>query len=220
MEKASEKYLIWDWNGTLIDDVDASVRVMNLLLRKRGMELITKAHYLEVFDFPVKNYYQRVGFDLKYEQFEELAVEYIDSYLIELQHVKLFEGALDVLKKFKNKGYTQILLSAMEQNSLLRNLIYLKADASFDDVFGSFDMEAYGKIDVAQEVKEDYELTPKNALLVGDTLHDKEIADELGVSCILLSTGHQSRARIEKAGVPIVDTLQELAQKVDEFFTS
>ena len=57
--------IIWDWNGTLLDDVDISIAATNMLLEERGLPLLDKKRYQEVFDFPVKDYYARIGFGLK-----------------------------------------------------------------------------------------------------------------------------------------------------------
>lgn len=57
--------IIWDWNGTLFNDIDICIESINLLLFERGIDQIDKKRYLEVFDFPVRDYYERIGFDLK-----------------------------------------------------------------------------------------------------------------------------------------------------------
>ncbi len=63
MEKV--KQLIWDWNGTLLDDVRMCVNVMNVLLDKYALPELTCEKYKQVFDFPVKDYYANLGFDFE-----------------------------------------------------------------------------------------------------------------------------------------------------------
>ena len=75
------KYIVWDWNGTLLDDVPASVAVMDRLLHRRGLPgLGGIERYREIFTFPVREYYQAAGLDFEKEPFEALAVEYIEEY--------------------------------------------------------------------------------------------------------------------------------------------
>lgn len=74
------KHIIWDWNGTLLDDVEVVINIMNSLLEKREMTVINKDRYLEIFDFPVKNYYTKLGFDFSLEPFEKIANEYVELY--------------------------------------------------------------------------------------------------------------------------------------------
>ena len=59
--------IIWDWNGTLLNDLDLSVSTINTLLYKRELPLLKNDTYKEVFSFPVKDYYQAVGFDFMKE---------------------------------------------------------------------------------------------------------------------------------------------------------
>ena len=74
------KHVIWDWNGTLLDDVGECVAVLNDMLGKRGMELATVERYQKAFSFPVINFYLDLGFDFEKEPFDKVADEYIESY--------------------------------------------------------------------------------------------------------------------------------------------
>ena len=64
------RYIFWDWNGTLLDDVWLCVDIINYMLIKRGKSEITQSQYREIFDFSVKGYYKKAGFDFKTEPFE------------------------------------------------------------------------------------------------------------------------------------------------------
>ena len=74
-------YVVWDWNGTLFDDVALCIQVMNGMLEKRGLpQLAGPEQYRQVFTFPVEEYYKALGFDFGREPFSQLAVEYISEY--------------------------------------------------------------------------------------------------------------------------------------------
>ena len=64
------KHIIWDWNGTLINDVWLAVEIMNSILASRNIPLISHEKHKEMFDFPIKNYYQKLGIDFNKELFE------------------------------------------------------------------------------------------------------------------------------------------------------
>ena len=72
--------IIWDWNGTLLNDVDICVKSMNHLLEKRNLPLLDINRYKTVFGFPVKDYYAKIGFDFTKENFEIPANEYMDWF--------------------------------------------------------------------------------------------------------------------------------------------
>ena len=80
MEATRYKHIIWDWNGTLLDDAKLCVDIMNVVLSRRNMPVISLRQYQELFDFPVVDYYVKLGFDFEKESFEIVGTEFIDYY--------------------------------------------------------------------------------------------------------------------------------------------
>ncbi|MDR2569759.1 MAG: HAD family hydrolase, partial [Oscillospiraceae bacterium] len=75
----------------------------------------------------------------------------------------------------------------------------------FDELLGLSDIYAKSKIDIGL----DY-LSRKNAekaILIGDTIHDYEVASALGIDCVLIPNGHQSREMLFSCNVPILDDI-------------
>ena len=66
--------IIWDWNGTLLDDVDICIDIINELLSIRNQQPLTRSRYREIFTFPVKDYYSKAGFDFTQEPFDKIPV--------------------------------------------------------------------------------------------------------------------------------------------------
>ena len=56
-------HVLWDFNGTVYDDMEACLRSVNEMLSERGLPVLSAEAYREVFDFPVKDYYAKIGFD-------------------------------------------------------------------------------------------------------------------------------------------------------------
>ena len=100
------RHIIWDWNGTLIDDVWLCLEILNELLCKRGKHPITFQEYQREFDFPVKDFYLRVGLDFSVEPFEALASEYFGKYSERCFECKLQDDAMNVLQSFRGWGLT------------------------------------------------------------------------------------------------------------------
>ena len=206
-----KKLLIWDWNGTLLDDVDYCVDNINVLLKKRNLPLIDKKRYREVFTFPVINYYKAVGFDLEKEGFEKPAHEYIELYFGNFYKTKLFPCAAEVLEKLSNAGYKQVVLSAMEHQSLKKTLDEKGILKYFDNIAGISDHYGGSKTDSGKHLIKELNFNPEEVVMIGDTLHDKEVADIIGVDAILVSQGHYSTERLFTAGVPVFKNLIEVA---------
>ena len=64
------KHVVWDWNGTILCDVELGIEIMNGLLQQRRLALLTPASYRDLFTMPVQHYYARLGFDFAREPFE------------------------------------------------------------------------------------------------------------------------------------------------------
>jgi len=208
--------IIWDWNGTLLNDIDICIRSMNRMLEARNLPLLQPERYREVFTFPVKDYYCSIGFDFSKEPWDIAAVEFIDLYLAALPECGLTEGAADQLRVFKARGYRQAIISAMHHDSLVQSVDSLGILPYFDYIGGIGDHYGAGKIENAKAFLERESLDPARIILVGDTLHDAEVASELQCNCILYARGHQSVRRLEKAGIPVVEHLAQLPQRIDE----
>lgn len=202
--------IIWDWNGTLLDDLHTSINTINLLLNRRNLPLLSKERYQEVFTFPIKEYYKRIGFNFKTEPFDVSANEFIQEYSHQVNSCQLHKDAKSVLKSFQKKGFRQLILSAMEQRELNRTVSQLQIRDYFDHLSGLDNHYASSKIMNGKNLFNDYSLQPERTCLIGDTTHDYEVAMELGCQCILIADGHQSITRLQATGCPTYNNLSEL----------
>jgi phosphoglycolate phosphatase len=203
--------ILWDWNGTLLDDVAFCLRALHHLCRSRGIDPPSLDRYREIFTFPVVEYYRAVGFDFSEEPFHVLADEWVAFYTEGVhREARLFDDARPVLHAARAAGYGQVVLSAHEHNALLAAIRHHRLDDCFDDVLGIGDFHAHSKLGLGQRWIARADVAPGRVLFVGDTLHDHEVAGAMGVHCVLVARGHQSRARLETAGVPVLDGLDAL----------
>ena len=204
--------IIWDWNGTLLNDVDTCIQCMNILLQDRKIPMLDHKRYLEIFTFPVKDYYIQAGFDLEKEPFEVPAHQFIDLYRKEVLHSPLHGQVQEVLAYLQGKGYIQVILSAMERDFLLQTMGDKGIMQYFRGIYGIDNHLGAGKTMAASQLMKELSCDPKRTLVVGDTLHDAEIANELGVSCVLVAHGHQSFERLLVSGHPVVHSLRDLME--------
>ena len=207
-------HVIWDWNGTLFNDVDWCFRVINSMLSKRGIKTLQGIdEYREAFCFPIIQYYINVGFDFSIEPFEVLAKEFIALYHSEKSgNCKLYPNSEATLESLHKKGISQIILSASEKGNLLSQISEFDITKYFDEILGISDIYAKSKIDIGLEYlsKNDIE----KAVLIGDSVHDSEVAKALRVDCILIPNGHQKRERLQSCCVPIVDDISYITELV------
>jgi len=212
MNKALNQYkhIIWDWNGTLLNDRWLCVDIMNRMLKKRKLPAITETTYQQVFNFPVKHYYVRLGFDFEREPFERVTVEFIDDYQNRWPECELQPGAEQVLAHYGKLGFGQSVLSAMHQELLERMIGHFGIDRNFASLLGLDDHYADGKIENGRRHIRELMLNPHDVLFVGDTLHDFEVARAIGVDCVLLASGHHSRERLAATGASVLNSVADL----------
>lgn len=203
-------HIVWDWNGTLFDDVDLCVAVMNGLLARRDMKLLTVDSYRECFDFPVSDYYQRIGFDFDVESFEVVGTEFIREYETRREEAGLHSDARETLSRIQQNGTEQSVLSAYQQPMLEELIRFFSLEEYFVRLVGLQDHYAQGKLQHGIQWIRELAHDPGEVLLIGDTTHDHEVAHAMGVDCVLISNGHQSEIRLQEIGVPVVDGRREL----------
>lgn len=204
------RHVIWDWNGTLLDDVWLCVEIINEMLAGRGKPPITHERYMKEFAFPVKCFYEKLGFDFAAEPFEMLASEYIGIYDRRCCECRLHDHAEDVLRYCAKMGLEQSILSAYHQQRLERMLDYFGMRPLFARVMGLDDYHANGKIEQGIRLTAESGFGPGQAVLIGDTTHDYEVAREAGADCILFAGGHYQQERLKSCGVPVLNSLAQL----------
>ena len=207
-------HLIWDFNGTILDDVEVGIRSANRLLAAHGLPLIAStAHYRSIFGFPIVNYYRRLGFDFSQTPYAELAVEWVAYYLEESRAAALYPDVTESLARVRAAGISQTVLSATEREMLTRQIESLGIRQSFDEILGLENIQAYSKEQLGVMWRRAH--PDASVLLVGDTDHDAEVAAAMGVDCALICRGHQSRATLEALpSIGVFETIGEMLDRV------
>ena len=184
-------YIVWDFNGTIMDDVEIGIDSVNVLLEKRGLKTLkSREEYQRIFGFPIIDYYKRLGFDFDKEPYEDIAVEWVDEYTSREKNTKTVDGVKELLEFFKNKGKKQTIISACEQEMLNRNTKMLGVFDYFDEVCGINNIYASSKEAIAVAWRE--RNPTEKVLFIGDTDHDCDVAKAMGADCVLVAQGHQS----------------------------
>ncbi len=202
-------HILWDFNGTILDDVAIGMQSINTLLVARNLPpLRTREEYHRHFRFPIEEYYRSVGFDFEKDPYDLLAHEWITEYRAREHTAPLCCGAKEALEYIRQKNIPQILFSATQRQMLLQQVDDLKIKDYFTEILGSDNIYAEGKISLGRAWAK--RVRPAKALLIGDTVHDAMAAAEMGIDCVLISNGHQSRQALSRAKVPLLDNLHGL----------
>lgn len=194
------KNIVWDWNGTLLDDVEISHQTINRMLEKRGLHTITVERYRDIFAFPVKAYYESLGFDFSRDDWNEVSVDFVDTYNSLAGGVSLSDGVAEVLNGLQQTGMNQYILSALKEDTLKNMVDDFNIRSRFREICGSNNIYADGKVQRGQEMLSRCPIDPAETLMIGDTLHDAEVAEALGFDCLLYTGGHNSEWRLKEKG--------------------
>lgn len=213
------QHIIWDWNGTLWDDAVLCTDINNKMLCRRNLPKITVEDYREKLVFPISDYYARIGFDCEVESYESLAHEYIGEYEQTRFDCPLRTGALELLNDLRERQIPQAVLSAYERVSLKEAIHYYDLTAYFTDVIGLNDIYAEGKVANGLKYIKQLQISPQSVLFIGDTIHDFEVSQAMGVHCVLVSGGHNSKARLETCGVPVFESLSQVKTFLSGMFS-
>lgn len=206
------KYIFWDFNGTVLDDARLCYDILIEMLIEEEQPLVTFEEYLMIFTFPVEAYYAQV-YDLNKTPFVVLAHRFIDRYQPRSLDLKLHAHVLETIRHFERLGMVNVLLSASEVNNLHEQLKHFGIDDVFSFVLGTSNIYAKSKVDVGKAFIEKMKIDPKEILMIGDTLHDAEVAKELGSEIILFTGGHQHPTRLQN--YQNISDFRELIDKIE-----
>lgn len=210
----NKKVVIFDFNGTLIDDAKVVVRDFNEMCKEDGIEGTDIVEYRNNFSFPSINYYKLHNFDCS--RFDILAARFqikYENYWKEM--AGLFDGVKECFDEFKKRGYMILCLSASRQWFLEYQLKELGIYDYFSAIQGLDNGLGQSKIEAGKNFIKGLNLNLDECVMIGDTIHDFEVAQAIGIDCVLSTQGHCTRERLSKCGVPMFDSFKELEEIIE-----
>ena len=211
------KTIVLDYNGTLVDDVDLCYELLNKLLILSKHPTVTRERYLEIFHFPIRDYYVDAGFDFSEgkDDYDHLAKIFTKDYLTRYPECDLFPDVLSTLENLHGKVEI-LVLSATDSKSLENELKHYGIYKYLNDFIGITGFRINSKLKEAQDYFEKHPHKMDEVLFVGDTDHDAEVAKALGGKVALISRGHQNEQRLMKANPDYI--YPDLKSVVEELF--
>ncbi|MEG0077170.1 HAD family hydrolase [Anaerorhabdus sp.] len=204
------KMMIWDWNGTLLNDAECCFHVLNDLCKERNIKTLDSVEqYREIFCFPVIRVYEQMGFDLTAQSFEDVSVDYTKGYQSTYLNYSLHDYAIDSLKQNIDEGIINVLLSASQIDILKKQAQEYECNEYFEEILGLNNIYAHSKVDLAKEFIEKSQIDCRDIVWIGDSAHDYECAKECGTHCILVAQGHQTKQALCNTGAIVASDLLE-----------
>ncbi|MEU0602532.1 HAD family hydrolase [Streptomyces sp. NPDC006393] len=212
MGMQSGAHIVWDWNGTLFHDNDAIIGATNAAFAELGLEPITLEQYRALYCVPVPKFYERLMGRLPTDTEWELMDTVFHRYYAEHRsRCRLTDGAVELLTGWTSAGHSQSILSMYGHEELVPLVRGFGIEAHFIRVDGRTGPSGGSKAEhmVRHLGALGARVNPARTVVIGDAADDAVAARHAGARAVLYTGGSHSRASLEEAGVPVVDTLRE-----------
>lgn len=209
----SQVLVVWDWNGTLVDDRGTAVAALNATLQYYGCPPIDDQFYADHFGFPVRPFYELCGLDFERIDWAELC-HVFHRFVYQQPRAQLRADAVAALEYVQAHGGTNVILSALREDLLKRDVKAYGLERYFQQVFGVDNLDGASKVARGVAMMQALAPLPPKCWMIGDTLHDAQVAAELNLQCVLAQGGHQSRERLVASGNPVATNLLQAVERI------
>ncbi|MBV7669075.1 haloacid dehalogenase-like hydrolase [Streptomyces halstedii] len=220
--KHGTTHLVWDWNGTLLDDIGAVVGATNAAFAEVDLPPLTLERYRETYCVPIPRFYERLlgrlPTDAEWERMDGL---FHRHYTERRAACGLTEGVEELLARWTGAGRSQSLLSMYGHEQLVPTVRGYGIEPHFVRVDGRTGPSGGSKALHMERHFAELEgdgVDPERSVVIGDAVDDAVAAAHVGARAVLYTGGSHSRDSLEAVGVPVVDTLAEavaLAESMD-----
>ena len=204
--------MVWDWNGTLLDDFELVVECASASCTAAGGRPVTGDEYRQWFTRPVARFYERVlGRPVSNEDWLAINEVFHTTYQGLIERAVLADGAHEALAQVRDIGWTQSLLSMWTHDELV-------------PMVRAFDLEEYfvrvdGQPVASGGLKEEFLAAHLRALglagdrpsavVIGDSTDDAAAALEVGTRSVLVASGTHHPEDLAVMGVPVAESLAD-----------
>ncbi|MDB4721317.1 HAD family hydrolase [Verrucomicrobiales bacterium] len=197
--------IIFDWSGTLVDDLNPVIEATNQVLMHYGKSSLTRKEFCDSFCLPFVDFYKSVLPGVPISELEEMYTLFFDE---SEESVEILPGAVDLLNFCKESGFGAFLLSSIKNDHYVRQSEYLNLNIYFEKVY----TEALDKRIWIRSLIDDCSLNSQETIFVGDMQHDIEAGHSAGVFTVAVLGGYTSEEMLlESAPDLVIDNLYQLS---------
>ena len=207
---ANYEHIIWDWNGTLLDDAWLCHEISNQQLTTRGLPTVEREQFLKQFRVPIKEFLVELGLVNKNEHHGQVSQEFHGLYQARRHELELHSDTKEILDQVARMGLSQSILSAHPADMLDSIVRYFQIEEYFTSIIGHENVLVESKVEIGRSWLNSSGISPSSIVMVGDTEHDFEVAQALGVDCLLIPCGMQHRCRLEPLDATVLESLSDL----------
>ncbi|MFJ4967017.1 HAD family hydrolase [Streptomyces sp. NPDC088729] len=204
-------HIVWDWNGTLLDDLDHMVNAVNRCREAIGEPRVDAATYRQEHCLPIRLFHDRLcGRPVTDSEWDTVQRTFAEQMATRLPPMRT--GVAALLFRIAEQGHTQSLLSLTADTQLRREVAQAHLDIFFRRIDGRYEPSTPKSEALRSHLAALGELDRRRVVLIGDTTDDAEAARTCGVRAVLHTGGFEPLEKLRTAGVPVVDSLRAAAQ--------
>jgi len=216
---ADKKLAVFDWNGTLFDDMEATHIATNACLNFFDIPEITLEEEQELFTFPLIHFYEKVGVSVDHylKHAKEVGELFHSVYNTHKEHCYLAKGAIELLNWLTEQDVTCKILSNHNQAILNNDVAHFNIEHYFDEISGNVDpatiVTGMNKFERLEAFMQENGYSAESSFIIGDSHEEPELARKMNILGISITGGLLSPARIEKYKKDyVIDCLTELPE--------
>lgn len=208
------RHVVWDWNGTLLDDHHLVVDGLNAVLDDAGIDRVDVTTYQRLYTRPIQVFYERVfGRPIGDGEWQRIDDVFHDAYDQALARVGLASDAEVALDAVARGGRTQSLLSMYRHDDLVPLVDRFGIADRFARIDGVRGTGGGTKAPYLEAhlggIISDPATDAGDVLVIGDAVDDATAASHVGARCVLYDGGAHPRGQLEATGYPVASTLTQ-----------
>ena len=213
IDAVGELHVVWDWNGTLLDDLHVVIEAANESLSQFGLGPIDEDDYRDHFTRPVRAFYDSLfGRPITDDEWEALNDTFHEEYYARVAAASLTSDANRAMDSVEGRGWTQSLLSMSPQEWLEHVVDRFGLRPRFAGIRGLRGPTGGLKAAHLRDHLADLGVEPERSVIIGDTPDDAAAAKAVGAGVVLYHGGSHHLPTLEEVGAPIAHTLVEAVE--------
>jgi phosphoglycolate phosphatase-like HAD superfamily hydrolase len=210
-------HLVWDWNGTVLNDFEIILRSTNDSFGDHGLPPITAEQYRTQIKMPIRAFYADIlGHEPTDEEWETLDASFHRYYVAYERQARLSDGLPDLFRDWAGRGHSQSLLSMYHDDKLVPVVAHHGIAHHFTLVQGTTPPRPARKAEHLQDHLRRLSVDPSQVVLIGDSPDDAHAAQSVGAHAILYSGGFAAAQALAATGARIADTLSAAVEIIEE----
>lgn len=215
--KRALRLLVFDWDGTLLDSVASIVDCTQETLRRLRLPPAGDSVIRGAIGLGLRDTVERFAPGCDDETYRRIVAVYRQLWFGIYSHQpRLFGGVREMLSVLRERGYLLAVATAKSRSGLDRDLAAAALVAAFDATRTVDEARSKPHPQMILDIVDELGTSPQSTLVVGDSIHDLQMAHNAGAYAAGVCTGAQSREGLERAS-PLVcfENLGQLPQWLD-----